>query len=129
MMWYNERLKTTRSGDIPKFSICCLQGKSKFLSSKNHMSCSDLFFYKGLDQSKRFLSEIRTYNNMFSFTSMGGKIDHNINANGRGAYSSVIGGKTTIIWAVYFHQKIQGQFTHSFTYMTQQMKFRIGYQQ
>lgn len=38
----------------------------------------DLFFARN-DKNKCFLQNIRTYNNMFCFTSMGGKIDRSLN--------------------------------------------------
>ncbi|KAF7815066.1 uncharacterized protein G2W53_029035 [Senna tora] len=36
-------------------------------------------------RSNHFMKEIRSYNNMFAFTSMGGKIDHSVN-QGKGPY-------------------------------------------
>ena len=94
MMWSNERLKTKKKSSVPKFSLCCMQGKIQvpFFRSPPQLFRS-LFFDKGTADSKKFLSEIRAYNNMFSFTSMGGKVDHNINAKGRGPYSFVLGGQ------------------------------------
>lgn len=50
-----------------------------------------LFFDKHLPISKRFHENIRQYNNMFSFTSMGGKIDHSKNS-GSAPYSFVLSG-------------------------------------
>lgn len=41
-------------------------------------------FYGGNKKSKHFLQNIRSYNNMFCFTSMGGKIDRSVNT-GRSA--------------------------------------------
>ena len=41
-----------------------------------------LFLDKKSDKSKNFIKNVRQYNNMFSFTSMGGKIDHSKNSGG-----------------------------------------------
>lgn len=93
-LWFNERLKTTKASTRPNFSICCLQGKIQVpFFKKPPQLFRSLFFNKGTAESKRFLEDIRSYNNMFSFTSMGGKIDHRINAKGRGPYSFVLGGQ------------------------------------
>lgn len=53
---------------------------------------SNLFFDKTSSSSKNFMENIRYYNNMFSFTSMGGKINE-INSRGGGPYSYVLSGQ------------------------------------
>lgn len=50
------------------------------------------FFEKHSDQSKEFHLNIRQYNNMFSFTSMGGKVNHALN-NGGGPYTFSLSGQ------------------------------------
>ncbi|KAI9087105.1 hypothetical protein K1719_030940 [Acacia pycnantha] len=52
-----------------------------------------LFFNKDSSHAKKFLRNIRLYNNMFSFTSMGGRIDHSINSKGGRPYSFVLSGQ------------------------------------
>ncbi|KAI9121647.1 hypothetical protein K1719_008680 [Acacia pycnantha] len=52
-----------------------------------------LFFNKDSSHAKKFLRNIRLYDNMFSFTSMGGRIDHSINSKGGGPYSFVLSGQ------------------------------------
>lgn len=52
----------------------------------------NLFFEKDQELSKKFIRDIRQYNNMFAFTSMGGKICH-INQGGRGPYTFKISGQ------------------------------------
>ncbi|XP_019196554.1 PREDICTED: uncharacterized protein LOC109190511 [Ipomoea nil] len=64
------------------FSLCCNNGKIKLpANTLPPKGIFDLFF--GNDElSKKFLQNIRTYNNMFCFTSMGGKIDTSVNKGG-----------------------------------------------
>lgn len=64
---------------MPKYSICCGNGKIK-LSPIIHPPkiIFDLFF-SGYHRSKNFLQNIRSYNNMFSFTSMEERIDKQVN--------------------------------------------------
>lgn len=54
-------------------------------------SLSNLFFDKSSRQAKNFIDNIRKYNNMFAFTSMGGKIK-DVNRRGGGPYSYVLSG-------------------------------------
>ncbi|XP_019195688.1 PREDICTED: uncharacterized protein LOC109189535 [Ipomoea nil] len=82
LFWFEERKKNYSTKGSPMFSLCCNNGKIKLpantLPSKGIF---DLFF--GNDElSKKFLQNIRTYNNMFCFTSMGGKIDTSVNKGG-----------------------------------------------
>ena len=50
-----------------------------------------LILDKSSTKSRKFLEEIRQYNNMFAFTSMGGKV-HDVNSRGGGPYSYVLSG-------------------------------------
>lgn len=61
------------------FSLCCSYGKVLLPSFKEPPDSYKAFF-NGVDAfSKFFLKNIRRYNSMFAFTSMGGKIDFSIN--------------------------------------------------
>lgn len=73
MMRYDERTRKHYNPTNPEFSLCCSKGRVLIpayprLSQKLH----DLF-HKHDKKSKFFLKNIRSFNNMFSFTSMGGK--------------------------------------------------------
>ena len=75
-----------------KFSICCQKGKVKlpFLQRPpellhNLLNGEDL-------RRKLFLDNIRTYNCMFSFSSIGGKIDSSMN-NGCAPPQFILSGK------------------------------------
>ncbi|XP_031101943.1 uncharacterized protein LOC116005845 [Ipomoea triloba] len=79
MFWYEEQInKKLRNGKI-KYSTCCGHGKIKLpkalLPPKRIL---DLFFFGG-DKRNEFLKNIRKYNNIFSFTSLGAKVDKSIN--------------------------------------------------
>ncbi|XP_019175634.1 PREDICTED: uncharacterized protein LOC109170955 [Ipomoea nil] len=77
--WYNERSSNSKGSENPKYSACCVNGKIKLpLMTKPPQKLHDLFF-RTSDKNKCFLKNIRSYNNMFCFTSMGGKIDRTIN--------------------------------------------------
>lgn len=68
--------------------ICCQEGKVKLPLQKEPPQ-----FLKSLHQENpRFRDNIRAYNSMFAFTSMGGKVDTNIN-KGRGPYVFRINGQ------------------------------------
>ena len=92
-MWYNERVKKDRNQKVVNlFSTCCLKGKVELpCAMKPPPGLKSLFFQKKSLESKKFYENIRQYNNMFSFTSMGGKINHGIN-NGAGPYTFVLSG-------------------------------------
>ncbi|XP_035838217.1 uncharacterized protein LOC110901544 [Helianthus annuus] len=61
------------------YSMCCGYGKVQLPPLKDaHASYQNLFSSSNA-KSKFFLKNIRRYNSIFSFTSMGGKLDSNIN--------------------------------------------------
>ncbi|XP_019195835.1 PREDICTED: uncharacterized protein LOC109189678 [Ipomoea nil] len=82
LFWFEERKKNLSTKASPLFMLCCNNGKIKLPENKlPPKGIFDLFF--GNDElSKEFLHNIRTYNNMFCFTSTGGKIDKNVNKGG-----------------------------------------------
>ncbi|KAI9109781.1 hypothetical protein K1719_019411 [Acacia pycnantha] len=86
-MWFAERLKGVKKNEMPQFGIFCCNGKIIVpLLRRPPKELEELFFNKHSMQSNFFLKNIRTYNNMFCFTSMGGRIDHSINSRGGGPY-------------------------------------------
>ena len=94
LFWQNERIKKdSKKRATLMFSMCCLHGKVQLPLFKPPPSFFyNLFFEKHTSTSKKFHANIRQYNNMFSFTSMGGKIQHSLNSGG-GPYSFVLSGK------------------------------------
>ena len=93
MFWYNERCKNDNATNEARiFSLCCSKGKVLLpLLKPPPPLLYTLFFHKNVLASKKFHENIRQYNNMFSFTSIGGKIDHGKN-KGRGPYSFILSG-------------------------------------
>ncbi|XP_057422827.1 uncharacterized protein LOC130716812 [Lotus japonicus] len=92
VLWYQERFEKTRDSTSPDFSICCMKGKIML----PYLADSPLLLYNlltGIDpRSRHFLENIRSYNSMFAFTSIGGKVDCGLN-DGRGPPQFVISGQ------------------------------------
>ncbi|XP_040361628.1 uncharacterized protein LOC112203018 [Rosa chinensis] len=91
--WSEESLKQQSANAQPIYTNCCGKGKVKLERAKPTPS----FLEKLLDpnnglESRLFRENIRVYNSMFSFTSMGATIDHKINA-GSGPYIFKISGQ------------------------------------
>nr|KAJ0217457.1 hypothetical protein LSAT_V11C300151780 [Lactuca sativa] len=68
-LWKDESIKCKKN-ENQNYSLCCGYDKVELPTLKNAPSNS---------KSKHFMKNIRSYNSMFSFTSMGGKIDSSIN--------------------------------------------------
>ncbi|CAH9100410.1 unnamed protein product [Cuscuta epithymum] len=79
LFWYDERLESHYRAKNPKYSGCCMQGKVKLPLIKRPPPIIENLFMGCDELSKHFLKNVRSYNNMFSFTSMGGKIDSSVN--------------------------------------------------
>ncbi|KAL6512382.1 hypothetical protein OROHE_019994 [Orobanche hederae] len=84
-MWYEERSEKSKNPLYPKFSHCCSKGKIQLpLLKEPPLLLRNLL--NGVDpRSTNYINNIRAYNMMFSFTSMGGKVDTSVN-KGRGPY-------------------------------------------
>ncbi|KAL0319968.1 UNVERIFIED_CONTAM: hypothetical protein Sradi_5258300 [Sesamum radiatum] len=93
IMWYEECNRKDRRPAIPNFSICCRDGQVQlpFLKEPPEF-LKKLLDYNGDLLSKRFRENIRIFNSMFAFTSMGGCINNRIN-DGRGPYCFVLNGQ------------------------------------
>lgn len=79
-MWFEERLKKPMRDGVPRFVLCCIEGKVQLPALKKTSTFFDrLMDYKGGRPSKSFRDNIRIYNSMFQFTSIGGKVDMDIN--------------------------------------------------
>ncbi|XP_071718447.1 uncharacterized protein [Rutidosis leptorrhynchoides] len=94
MLWYQEILRgISTKGLAGAYSLCCLKGKialSKFDKPPPKLLL-DLYTNKH-PLSKHFFENIRQYNMIFAFTSMGGKVDTSIN-KGKGPYTFRIRGQ------------------------------------
>nr|XP_043611794.1 uncharacterized protein LOC122583457 [Erigeron canadensis] len=85
LLWYDEATTNNPYLTKPSFSLCCGGGKVQ-LSNLKKPPTMLLDLYSGKHAaSKDFLDNIRRYNIMFSFTSLGAKVDHRVNS-GHGPY-------------------------------------------
>ncbi|XP_076937348.1 uncharacterized protein LOC143604896, partial [Bidens hawaiensis] len=79
LLWKAEVNRPSSSNEEEAFSPCCYNGKVE-LPDVRQPDDTYLQLFRGDSAiSKYFLKNIRRFNSMFSFTSMGGKIDHSIN--------------------------------------------------
>jgi hypothetical protein len=80
------------SGRKIVYNLCCRSGKINFKPYKKPPApLGDLLRFDGGARSKRFLRQIRSYNSLFAFTSLGATIDKTIN-NGTAPYVFKING-------------------------------------
>lgn len=90
MLWLNERASASKSE--PLFQLCC--GKGRYIM-KDFEPLPPLLtgLLTNTDPvSKEFQNNIRAYNNVLSFTSLGVKLDHDVNNDRMGAYAFRIHG-------------------------------------
>jgi hypothetical protein len=92
MIWDSEKVKKDLGTDAVKVSMCCKKGKITLPYIKEPPLLLRNLFNGIHPKSSNFLTNIRSYNNMFSFTSLGGKIDTGKN-KGKGPPHFVIAGQ------------------------------------
>lgn len=84
LLWDAESKRGHATDD--SYSICCMRGKVQLpVKLKPPPPLLMSLVKNEHPKSKGFLENIRRYNSMFAFTSLGGKVDQTIN-NGRGPY-------------------------------------------
>nr|AAK54292.1 putative helicase [Oryza sativa Japonica Group] len=84
LMWHAERsLHSTVKQ--PSFGLCCKQGKVALPPLKEQPPYLTSLLTRDGGRSTNYQQNIRSYNSMFAFTSMGGTVDRKIN-NGHGPY-------------------------------------------
>jgi hypothetical protein len=78
--WFQEHLaRSTKTN--PCFTLCCNNGKVVLPAPQETPNYLDnLLNPTNGSSSKKFRREIRAYNSMFAFTSMGAASDHSVNA-------------------------------------------------
>ncbi|KAF1858681.1 hypothetical protein Lal_00044714 [Lupinus albus] len=83
-MWYQERKRKHRNTTSPKYELCCGDGRIQIpLLKAPPPTLQHLLFDLKSNDSVNYQNNIRLYNMMFAFTSLGAKIDRSVN-NGRG---------------------------------------------
>lgn len=81
-MWYGERIDKSNNKKKPKFTSCCLQGQVKLPFLKNSPELLYALLTNDDDISKHFRENIRAYNMIFSFTSLGGDTENSVRESG-----------------------------------------------
>jgi hypothetical protein len=92
LIWYEERSEKSKGKYVLKISICCKKGKVTLPCIKEPPTLLRNLFNGVHPKSSNFLTNIRSYNNMFSFTSLGGKIE-STEGDGQGPPHFIIGGQ------------------------------------
>jgi hypothetical protein len=85
IFWYEERTRSAGNNN-PTFGLCCQNGKVKLPTLKEPSAyLLKLLRKQHGKRSKNYIQNIRLYNSMFAFTSIGGKVDKEVN-KGSGPY-------------------------------------------
>jgi hypothetical protein len=118
IMWFEERVSKHRNTKNPEFSMCCLQGRIEIAPfAQLPQALNDLYF-KNDRKSKFFLQNIRSFNSMFAFTSIGAKIDKTEN-NGRTPPIFVMNGENYHqLGSLLQHEGHQPKFSQLYIYDT-----------
>lgn len=82
LMWYGERVNKNSNSKKPKFSTCCLQGQVKLPFLKNSPELLYALLTNDDEISRHFRENIRAYNMIFSFTSLGGNTENSVREGG-----------------------------------------------
>ncbi|XP_056843179.1 uncharacterized protein LOC130495713 [Raphanus sativus] len=80
LFWYNERISKNRKAKRAVFTMCCMRGKIKLPLLQEPPEFLQGLLTNDDAISKHFRENIRSLNMMFSFTSLGGKIDNSVNS-------------------------------------------------
>jgi len=92
MMWYEERVPKHTKPVIPRFSMCCLKGRVVLPPYERLPQFLHDMYHKHDRVGRFFMDNIRSFNSMFAFTSMGGRVDNTQN-NGRAPPMFVMNGE------------------------------------
>lgn len=92
LFWYDERIGKHYNATIPKYTLCCRGGQVQLPQPKEPPPILQRLMWNNDDRSKNFCENLRTYNSMFAFTSLGGKVDKVIN-RGRGPPTFILCGQ------------------------------------
>ena len=80
LLWYEERIKKSKRQSCPTFSICCEEGKVRLPPIQPPPEfLRELLSHEGGPRSSKFQENIRAYNSIFAFTSMGANVDDSVN--------------------------------------------------
>ena len=71
---------------LTSYSLCCGRGKVMLPDPPNPPRLFLDLLTNNHEHSRNFVENIRSYNQMFAFTSMGGRVDKSLNTKGRGPF-------------------------------------------
>ena len=91
-LWYEERAEKCNTSKEVEFSLCYQKGKVELPLLKKPPNLLQPLLNGEDHRNILFLQNIRIYNNMFLFTSIGGKIDASMN-NGPAPPQFILNGK------------------------------------
>lgn len=82
LLWFEERATKSDKSSNLEFSLCCMKGQVdlELLKKPPELLCK--LISGDDDRSANFRENIRAYNSMFAFTSIGGKVVTNLNDGG-----------------------------------------------
>lgn len=83
MFWYGERLNKRKGTNNPIYTGCCMEGQVKLPFLKDSPKFMWWLLTSNDPLPKHFRENVRAYNMLFSFTSLGGTVDHSVK-KGRG---------------------------------------------
>ncbi|KAK9682575.1 hypothetical protein RND81_10G083000 [Saponaria officinalis] len=93
VVWSEESSGNLSENGLPQFSICCQKGKVRLPLLKDPPEyLRELLEPTGGRRSAEFRRLIRSYNMIYAFTSMGGKVDNTVN-QGSAPYCFRLGGQ------------------------------------
>ncbi|CAJ2631977.1 unnamed protein product [Trifolium pratense] len=119
MMWSEERLRKLSKAKNPKFNMCCFQGRIVIPHYHPLPQPLNDLFHKHDKRSKYFLDNIRSFNSMFAFTSMGGKLNKSLN-DGNATPTFLMNGENYHqIGSLLPHPGIQPKFAQLYIYDTE----------
>ncbi|XP_022041031.1 uncharacterized protein LOC110943602 [Helianthus annuus] len=78
-LWDAEKGSGRKEGGKICHMLCCGYAKVVLPDYKSATPYYKSLFMSNDNESRQFLKNIRCYNSMFAFTSMGGKVDHTVN--------------------------------------------------
>ncbi|XP_071738942.1 uncharacterized protein [Rutidosis leptorrhynchoides] len=79
-LWKSEAQRGNKALRKKVYSLCCLNGKVELPKLKQPPQLLIQLLKGDSKISKNFIENVRRYNMMFSFTSMGGKLDYSVNS-------------------------------------------------
>ncbi|CAN0899130.1 hypothetical protein LINGRAHAP2_LOCUS20090 [Linum grandiflorum] len=90
-MWTKKSITATQKKQNPEFNMCCNGGKIRRPTTLEPLAYLKELMLCNNGNNKYFHEYTRAYNGIYYFTSLGGKINRELN-DGRSVYTYSIGG-------------------------------------